>query len=164
MPPEPQSWIPLGRIGPHTHGQERPGSSQQMKQVACHICRWCIPAYRRPGDCAFRHERSQALVYLEPSCPVTCRHVDWKVGVAGQLVTRFVSLCCFDLPQRRHHVRQEDGRYLLGTVPPVQDQVMLPACVRADSTKVLDRIATFASAVLNDKVIFPAGATSRPET
>jgi len=37
-----------------------------MKQVACHIYRWCIPAYRGPRDCAFRHEWPQALVPLGP--------------------------------------------------------------------------------------------------
>src|SRR6185437_3319211 len=93
MPPEPRSRIPLGRIGPHTHGQERPGSSQQTKQVACHICRCCIPAYHGLGDCAFRHERPQALVYLVWPGLLLCCRARLKVGVAGQLVTRFVSLC-----------------------------------------------------------------------
>jgi len=165
MPPELRSRIPLGRIGPHTHGQERPGSSPQ-NEAGCvpHLLLVYSRIPQARGLCLSSRKAASTGISGYLSVPFYCRHVSPEVGVARQLVTCFVSLCCFVLATGRHQVRQDDGRYLLGTVPPVHDQVMLPPCVRADSTRMLDWIATFAFAVPNDTVILPAGARSSSET
>jgi len=38
----------------------------KVKQIACHLCRCCIPAYHGHRDCAFRHGWRQGCMYPRP--------------------------------------------------------------------------------------------------
>jgi len=61
MPPEPQSRIPLGGIGPHLHGrndQEARGKSSSLHATPAASV---FPHNCRPVDCARRHGSLQAM-------------------------------------------------------------------------------------------------------
>ena len=127
----------------------------KVKQVACHLCRWCIPAYCGHRDCAFRHEWPQALVCLGLRMLATPFEAASKTGVIRQFMTNMVSLCA---NEAHAYERQEVGKYLRSTVLDAHVHWMLPASVTGDSTTylVLARIASLALGPLNRTLITPS--------